>query len=63
MVICLCIYRLLSIVLVVSLGSFIDELEELVEFRSDNNLGATVALATEFGTIVSNGIVLATAGG
>lgn len=48
----------------VLLRSLINQVEELVKFRSDDDFGASVALATEIGSIVSNGVVLsATTGG
>ena len=44
-------------------GSFVDEVHELVEVRRDDDFGATVALTAEVGVIVGNRVILtATAG-
>ena len=49
--------------LLLGFGSLIDEIKEFVEFRSDDDLGAAVALLTDLGVIVGDRIVLAAAGG
>ena len=42
------------------LGCFVYQLHELIEFRSDDNLGATVTLLANLGVVGGQGVVFAT---
>lgn len=46
---------------IISIWSLVDEVHELVEFRSDNYLCAAVALLTHLGTVGCQRIILAAA--
>lgn len=46
-----------------ALGSLVDKVHELVELRSDDDLGAAVALLANFCVVRRNGVELATASG
>ena len=55
-----CYVWLLSVVL---LGCLVDEVEELVELGSDDDFGAAVALASDLGAVVGDGVVFAATAG
>lgn len=46
-----------------ALGSLVDKVHELVELRSDDDLGAAVALLANFCVVRRNGVELAAASG
>lgn len=44
-------------------GRLVDQVEELVEFRCDDDFGSAVTLLAHFGIVVGDGVVLAAASG
>lgn len=53
---------ILTVLFLFAFGSMVDQVEELVELRGDDNLRATVALLADFRVIIADGIELTPAG-
>ena len=49
--------------LLLALRRLVDEIHKLVELRSDDNLGAAVALLAHLGVIAGHGVILSTTTG